>query len=191
VNQFGLNWISISSPLLDSPSWAKASSLSRLHDHTQRHHARCDSSGRVISLTLRPRSEKTQHSRETDNHASGRNRTRNPRMRAAINPRLRLCDCWDWHLIIIIIIIGLYSPLVAFLHAHLTGIWGSVQVALFLTLSLPFYDKLVELSNTFLDVLQLLTAFQWILMPPLRPTLLSTSSSFGWCEARQKSTKFK
>jgi len=36
---------------LNSPQWARASSLSRLHDHTQTHDIRKDSSGRAISHT--------------------------------------------------------------------------------------------------------------------------------------------
>jgi len=45
---------------------ARASSLSRLHDHTQTHHTQYDSSGRVISPTPRPLPDSTQHSQETD-----------------------------------------------------------------------------------------------------------------------------
>jgi hypothetical protein len=41
------------SPRHNSPQWANASSLSRIHDHTQTHHTRYDSSGRVISPTQR------------------------------------------------------------------------------------------------------------------------------------------
>jgi len=47
------------------PQWAKASSLSRIHDHTQTHHTRQDSSGRVISPTQRPLPDNTQHSQQT------------------------------------------------------------------------------------------------------------------------------
>ena len=36
-------------PQRNSPYWAKASTLSRLRDHTQTHHTRLDSSWRVIS----------------------------------------------------------------------------------------------------------------------------------------------
>jgi hypothetical protein len=55
----------------DSPLWARASSLSRLHDHTQAHHTRQNSSGRVISPTQRPLPDDTQHSQETDIHTPG------------------------------------------------------------------------------------------------------------------------
>ena len=40
-------------PWRSSTQWANASSLSRIHDHTQTHHTRQDSSGRVISPTKR------------------------------------------------------------------------------------------------------------------------------------------
>jgi hypothetical protein len=53
------------------PKWDKASSLLRIYDHTQTHHTRQDSSGRVISLTQRPLPDNTQHSQQTDIHASG------------------------------------------------------------------------------------------------------------------------
>jgi hypothetical protein len=46
---------------LDSPQRAGASSLSRLHDHTQTHH--------VIGPSQRPLPDHAQHSRETDSHA--------------------------------------------------------------------------------------------------------------------------
>jgi len=39
---------------LDSPKWATASSLSKLHDRTQTHHNQWDSSGRVMGQTQRP-----------------------------------------------------------------------------------------------------------------------------------------
>jgi hypothetical protein len=45
------------------PQWAKASSLSRTHDHTQ-----LDSSGRVISPTQKPLPDNTQHSQQTAIH---------------------------------------------------------------------------------------------------------------------------
>jgi len=48
-----------------------------------------DSSGRVISLSQRPLPENTQQSQETDIHAPGRIRSRNPRKRVAEDPRLR------------------------------------------------------------------------------------------------------
>ena len=77
------------------PRWAKASSLSRLHDHTQTHHTRWESSGRVISPTLRPLPDNTQHSQETDIHDPGEIRTHNPSKRVAADPRLRQRSHWD------------------------------------------------------------------------------------------------
>jgi len=72
-----------------SPYWARAFSLLRLHDHTQKHHARLDASGRVISLTRRPLPDNTQHSQETNIHPHGGIRIPNPSKRAATDPRLR------------------------------------------------------------------------------------------------------
>ena len=46
--------------------------------------------GRVISPARRPVPDYTQHSQETDIHASGRIRTRNPSKQAAADPFLRL-----------------------------------------------------------------------------------------------------
>ena len=57
---------------------ARASSLSSLHDHTQKHPTRYDSSGRVISPTQRSQPDNTQHSKETDVHPPGGIRTRSP-----------------------------------------------------------------------------------------------------------------
>jgi len=75
--------------LFASPKWAKASSLSRIHDHTQTHRTRYDSSGQVISPTQRPLTDNTQHSQQTDIRAPGGIRTHNPSKRAAADPRLR------------------------------------------------------------------------------------------------------
>jgi hypothetical protein len=47
-----------------------ASSFTRFLDHTQTHHTRWDSSGRVISPSQRPLPDNTQHSQQTDIHAS-------------------------------------------------------------------------------------------------------------------------
>ena len=65
--------------------------LSRLHDHTQAHHSRWDSSGRVISPTQRLLQDNTQQPLQTDIHVLGAIRTRNPNKRAAADssPRLR------------------------------------------------------------------------------------------------------
>jgi hypothetical protein len=75
-------------PWRNSPQWARASSVSRLHDHTQTHHTRYDSSGRVIIPTQRSLLDNTQQ-QERDSHAPGAIRTRNPSSRAAADPRLR------------------------------------------------------------------------------------------------------
>jgi len=74
----------------NSPQWATASSLLRLQDHTQKHNNRQDSSARVISPSLKPLPDNTQHKQQTDILTPGDIRTRNPSKRAAANPRLRL-----------------------------------------------------------------------------------------------------
>jgi hypothetical protein len=51
--------------------------------------------GQVISPTQRPLPDDTQHSQQTDIHASGGNRTRNPSMLAAADPRLTERGHWD------------------------------------------------------------------------------------------------
>jgi hypothetical protein len=53
---------------IHSPFWASDSSFSRPHDHTQTHHTRYGSPGRVISPTQRPLPDNTKHSQETDRH---------------------------------------------------------------------------------------------------------------------------
>ena len=55
-------------PLLESPLRARAFSLLRPHDHTQRHHARQDSSRRVTGPSQRLLPYNTQHSQQTDFH---------------------------------------------------------------------------------------------------------------------------
>jgi hypothetical protein len=55
----------------------------------QTHHTGCDSSGRVIGPPQKPLSENKQHSEETDIHAPGGIRTRDPLKRVAGDPRLR------------------------------------------------------------------------------------------------------
>ena len=77
-------------PWRNSPQWAKASSLSRIHHHIQTHHIRWNPSGRAISPTQRPPHDNTQHSQTTDIHHPGGIRTHNPRKRAVADPRLRL-----------------------------------------------------------------------------------------------------
>jgi hypothetical protein len=85
----------IFSPWRNSLYRARASSLSRLHDYTQTHHTRYDSSGRVINPTQRPLPENTKHSQETQIHDLGGIRTRNPSKRSAADPRLRPRSHWD------------------------------------------------------------------------------------------------
>jgi hypothetical protein len=58
-----------------------------------------DSSGRVISPTQRPLPDNTQHSQQTNIHASGGIRTHNPSKRVAPGPRLRPRGHWERHLI--------------------------------------------------------------------------------------------
>jgi hypothetical protein len=59
-------------------------------DHTHWiHHTSWDSSGRVIDPSQKPLLGNTQHSQETDIHASGGIRTRYSSYRAAVDPRLR------------------------------------------------------------------------------------------------------
>jgi hypothetical protein len=70
----------------NSPQWARASSLSRLHDHTQTHHTRWDSSGRVISPSQRPLADSTE---DINIHAPSGIRTHNPSKQAAADPRVR------------------------------------------------------------------------------------------------------
>ena len=69
--------------------------------HTTTPHSLEDSSGRVISPTQRPLSDKTQYSQQTDIHAPGGIRTPNPSKRAAADPRLRPPGHWDWHLVVV------------------------------------------------------------------------------------------
>jgi hypothetical protein len=75
------------------PQWARATSLSRVHDHTQPHHTRKDSSGLVISSSQRALPE--QHTTlTTDRHTSGGIRTRNPSKREAADQRFRQGGQW-------------------------------------------------------------------------------------------------
>jgi hypothetical protein len=75
--------------------WARACSLERLHDHTQIHHGRWDSSGRVISPSHRPLPNNTQHPQQTPTHATDGIQTHNPSKRAAAGPRVRPRGHWD------------------------------------------------------------------------------------------------
>ena len=74
---------------LTANTGVRTSSLSRLHDHTQTHHTRQDSSGWVISPTQRPLPGNTQHPQEPCNHSTGGIRTHNPSKQATADPRLR------------------------------------------------------------------------------------------------------
>jgi hypothetical protein len=75
--------------------WSRASSLSRLHNHTQIHHKHYDSSGGVISSTQRTQPDNTQYSQEKDINAPEGIQTRNPSKLAAADPRLRPRSYWD------------------------------------------------------------------------------------------------
>jgi hypothetical protein len=81
--------------MAQQPYWGQASSLLRLHDHTQTHHIRYDSSGRVTSPSQRPLPDNTQHSQQTDIHAAGGIQAHNPSKRAAADQRLRPRGHWD------------------------------------------------------------------------------------------------
>jgi hypothetical protein len=65
------------------------------HDHNQTHHTREDSSGRMNNPTQRPLPDNTQYSEETDIHALGGIRTRNPNRRADTDPRPRPRGTYD------------------------------------------------------------------------------------------------
>ena len=79
----------------NSPYWATASSFLRIHDHTQTHHGRLDSSAREISPSQWPLPDNTQHSQETDIHAPVGIRVRNSSKREAAEPRLGPRGHWD------------------------------------------------------------------------------------------------
>ena len=65
-------------------------------EHTQWHnHSRQDSSGREIGPSQRPVPDNTQYSQETNIHASGGIRTRDPSRRPAADPCLRPLGHWD------------------------------------------------------------------------------------------------
>ena len=75
-----VSFLTILLPWLDSPWWAGASLLTRLHDHTvthtPTHTTQQDSSGRMIDLLQHLLTVNTQHSQQTDIQASGGIRTR-------------------------------------------------------------------------------------------------------------------
>ena len=84
--------------MAQQPQWARASSLSRIHDHTQTHHHTTLGRTTLDEWSARRRDllpDNTQHSQETDFHAPGGIRTHNPSKRAAAHPRLRLRDYWE------------------------------------------------------------------------------------------------
>jgi len=62
-------------------------------------------SGRVIGLMQRRLPDNTQHSKETDIHATGGIRTRNPSKHSSADPRFRPRGHWDPIIIIIVIIV--------------------------------------------------------------------------------------
>jgi len=66
--------------------------------HTTTHHSRYDSSRWVISSSQRPLQDNTQHSQQTNIHASGGIRTHNPSSRAAASLSLRPRGHWDRHI---------------------------------------------------------------------------------------------
>ena len=82
-----------------SVPWGAATLLflevSRSHSTT--HHSRYDPSGRLISSSQGPVPDNTQRLQETNIQASGRIRTRNPKKRAAADPRLIPRCPSDWH----------------------------------------------------------------------------------------------
>jgi len=72
--------------MVQQPQWVEASSLSRIHDHTQTHHTRWDSCWREISSSQRPLSDNTQHSQQTNIHVPDVIRTHNASKRADAPP---------------------------------------------------------------------------------------------------------
>ena len=77
---------------LDSPSGSKLRYLRVSRDHIQTHYIREDSSGRVIGPSQKPLRDKTRDPQEKNFHATGGNRTRNPKKREEADPRLRPRD---------------------------------------------------------------------------------------------------
>jgi hypothetical protein len=85
-----------------------ASSLSRLHDHTQTHYNQYGSSGRVIGPPQRPLPENTPHSQHSEIHTPGRIRTRTPSMRVAADVGYRPRGHWVRPSVISWALIGFY-----------------------------------------------------------------------------------
>ena len=84
----------------NSPEWAKASSLSRPHNHTED----TPNSIGLLSTSDRPITgllpDKIQYLQENNNHAPGGIRTHNPGKRAAADTLLRRRGHWDRHKIV-------------------------------------------------------------------------------------------
>ena len=76
----------------NSPQWARASSFTRILDHTQRR----TTVGRIRLQEWSAR-RNIQHSQQTDIHAPGGIRTHSLSRRAAADPRLRPRGHWDRH----------------------------------------------------------------------------------------------
>jgi hypothetical protein len=66
-----------------------------LRDHTQTHHIRKEACRRGINPTQRPLLYNTQHLQQTDIHAAGGIRTRNPSKPAAADLSRRPRGHWD------------------------------------------------------------------------------------------------
>jgi len=81
----------------NSSQWARASSFVRFIDHTQTHHSRQESSGRVISSSQRLLPYNTQHSQQKNIQAPGGIRIHDLSRREAADIRLRQRDHWDRH----------------------------------------------------------------------------------------------
>jgi len=67
--------------------------------HTTTHHIWYDFSGRVISSSQSPLPDNTQHSQQTNIHASGGNRTQDISWRTAVDLHLRPRGQWDRQLV--------------------------------------------------------------------------------------------
>jgi len=71
--------------------------VSILHDHTQTHRTRLDSSGGVISPAQRPLPGNTQHSKRQDFYSHDEIRTHNPSKRADAHTHLKRRGYWGRH----------------------------------------------------------------------------------------------
>ena len=81
----------------NSPQWARASSSSRLHDHTQIHTTVCKTPLDEWSARLRDLYLTTHNTHNRHIHASGGIRTCNPSKRATAGPRRRTRGHQDWN----------------------------------------------------------------------------------------------